>query len=104
MDEELIKKLLKRLIEKIIIPKYPFLEIHSLQPPSESINPMAVIFLLTLTTNIELDYKTVKMIKRDINDLFKVTGFNNYKFRGHYFGIITAIADKDSKLKYKETD
>jgi hypothetical protein len=104
MEESQIKKLFKSLIERIIIPKYPFLEMLSLQTPSESINPSATVFLVTLTTNRELDYKTVKMIKRDVNDLFKVTGFNNYKFRGHYFGIITVIADKDSKLKYKDID
>jgi len=96
MNESTIKSLLISLIERIIIPKYPFLELHSIQGPSESINPLATVFYTVFTTSIPLDYIMVKQIKHEVSNLFKSAGFSMYNFRNYHYGVRVEIADKKS--------
>lgn len=98
MNESTIKSLFKSLIERIIIPKYPFLELHSMQGPSESINQLATVFYTVFTTSIPLDYTMVKEIKHEVSNLFKSAGFSMYsnkKYFNYYnYGVRVEIADK----------
>lgn len=100
MKESQIKELFKMLIDTVIIPKYPFLELHSIQGPSESVNPRCTVFYTVLTTSKELTYQEVKKIKSEINNLFKSVGFSSYSFRDASFGVRVAIGDKKTGYTY----
>lgn len=94
MKESQIKELFKMLINTVIIPEYPFLELHSMQSPSESVNPRCAVFYTTLTTSKELTYQEVKKIKSEIYNLFKSAGFSSYSFRDASFWVRVDIGDK----------
>ena len=97
MKESEIINIFEMLIDKIIIPKYPFLELFDIKKPSESINPMATVFYTIFTTSKELDYRTVKEIQNDVNDLFKSAGFSTYNYRDYHYGVRVEIRDKKSE-------
>jgi hypothetical protein len=100
MNESTILELFKILINKTVIPKYPFLELDFIKKPSESINPVATVFYVEFTTSEPLDYTMVKQIKHDVNHLFKTAGFSFYKFRDWYYGVIVGIKDKKNNENY----
>jgi hypothetical protein len=100
MNESVIKSFLTRLIEKIIIPRYSFLELRSVIAPSEFLydgQRMGDDFVVTFTSPEYVEPYLLVKIENDVWDLFVGASFNTYKEKGRKeYGIRTSVVDKDT--------
>ena len=100
MDESTIKKIFERLVERVIIPKYPFLEIQSLRIPSKSMNPLSTTFFLVFYCEEKMTYKLLDEIETDVKNLFTSAGFSSYPYRDYNYHIRVAIDDIKSDKRF----
>jgi len=100
MNESVIKSLLIKIIEQIIIPRYSFLELRSVISPSEFLydgQRMGDDFVVILTSLEYVEPYLLVKIENDVRDLFVGASFNTYKEKGRKkYGIRTSVVDRNT--------
>lgn len=106
MNESVIKSLLIKLIEQIIIPRYSFLELRSVQSPSEFLydgERMGDDFVVIFTSLEYVEPYLLVNIENDVRDLFVGASFNTYKEKGRKkYGISTSVVDKNTGYHFSD--
>jgi len=100
MNESVIKSLLIKMIEQIIIPRYSFLELRSVISPSEFLydgQRMGDDFVVIFTSLEYVEPYLLVKIENDVRVLFVGASFNMYKEKGRKkYGIRTSVVDRNT--------